>query len=53
MNGAAFHAYVEQALVPTLAPGDIVVMDSLPANKGAPVRSAIEAVGTLLLFLPP
>ncbi len=33
MNGAAFLAYVEQVLVPTLKPGDIVVMDNLPAHK--------------------
>jgi len=33
MNGAAFLAYVEQMLVPTLKPGDIVIMDNLPAHK--------------------
>jgi transposase len=53
MNAAAFEAYVEQVLVPTLGPGDIVVMDNLPAHKPAGVRRAIEAAGALLLYLPP
>ncbi|MBB3900519.1 transposase [Roseococcus suduntuyensis] len=53
MNGAAFLAYVEQVLVPTLAPRDIVVMDNLPANKPATVRVAIERAGATLLYLPP
>lgn len=53
MNADAFLAYVEQVLVPTLATGDIVVMDNLPAHKPAGVRRAIEATGALLLFLPP
>lgn len=53
MNGDVFRAYVEQVLIPTLTPGDIVVMDNLPAHKGAPVRAAIEASGARLLFLPP
>ena len=53
MNGAAFLAYVEQMLVPTLEPGDIVIMDNLPAHKSAAVRDAIEAVGAELRFLPP
>ena len=53
MHGAAFLAYVEQVLVPTLAPGDIVVMDNLPAHKPLAVRHAIEAAGAELRFLPP
>lgn len=53
MNGTAFLAYVEQVLVPTLSPGDIVVMDNLPAHKSAGVRSAIEAAGASLRHLPP
>jgi transposase len=53
MNGPAFLAYVEQVLVPTLSPGDIVVMDNLPAHKSAGVRAAIEAVGASLHHLPP
>ncbi len=53
MHGAAFLAYVEQVLVPTLSPDDIVVMDNLPAHKLATVREAIEAAGAELRFLPP
>jgi transposase len=53
MNGPAFLAYVEQVLVPTLSPGDIVVMDNLPAHKGAGVRTAIETAGASLRHLPP
>jgi len=53
MNGAAFQAYVEQVLAPTLQPGDIVVLDNLPAHKPPAVRRAIEAKGAELRFLPP
>lgn len=53
MHGAAFLAYVEQVLVPTLSSGDIVVMDNLPAHKTAAARQAIEATGATLHFLPP
>lgn len=53
MNGAAFVLYVEKFLAPTLKPGDIVVMDNLPAHKPASVRAAIEATGARLRFLPP
>jgi hypothetical protein len=38
-------AYVEQALVPELRPGDVVIMDNLPAHKVAGVRQAIETAG--------
>ena len=53
MNGPAFLAYVEQILVPTLRPGDIVVVDNLPAHKSGGVRAAIERAGATLLYLPP
>jgi transposase len=53
INGLWFQAYVDQVLVPTLAPGDIVVMDNLGSHKGAGVRKAIEAAGATLLYLPP
>ena len=53
MHGAAFLAYVEQALVPTLKPGDIVVMDNLPARRSAAVREAIRRAGAERRFLPP
>ncbi len=53
MNGAAFKAYTEQILAPSLKPGDIVVMDNLSSHKVAGVREAIKAVGAFLLYLPP
>ena len=53
MNGTTFRAYLEQILAPTLAPGDIVVMDNLSAHKGVGVRQAIQARGATLLYLPP
>jgi transposase len=53
MNREAFIAYASQVLGPTLAPGDIVIMDNLPAHKGDAVRQAIEANGAKLVFLPP
>jgi transposase len=53
INGVWFQAYVDQVLVPTLSPGDIVVMDNLGSHKGAGVRKAIEAAGATLLYLPP
>src|SRR5690606_473489 len=53
MNGSAFLAYAEQVLAPELRPGDVVVMDNLPAHKISGVREAIERVGARLLFLPP
>ena len=53
MNGEWFVACVEQILVPTLRPGDIVVMDNLSSHKGQGVRAAIEAAGAELRFLPP
>jgi transposase len=53
MHGAAFLAYVKQVLAPMLKPGDIVVMDNLPAHKPMAVRQAIERAGAELRFLPP
>ena len=53
MTGAAFPAYVEQVLAPTLATGDTVIMDNLPAHKVAGVRAAIEATGARMRLLPP
>jgi transposase len=53
INGKSFLAYVEQLLVPTLAPGDIVIMDNLGSHKGPAVRRAIRAAGARLFFLPP
>jgi transposase len=53
INGLSFRAYVEQFLVPTLAPGDIVIMDNLGSHKGRSIRRILRAAGARLLFLPP
>ena len=53
INRDSFQAYVDQVLVPDLAPGDVVVMDNLGSHKGPAVRRAIEAAGASLLYLPP
>ena len=53
MDGVAFRAYVEQVLVPTLQPGDAVIMDNLPAHRVSGVREALAVAGATLLFLPP
>jgi transposase len=53
MNREAFRAYLEQVLMPTLRPGEIVIMDNLPAHRPAECRAAIEAAGAILLYLPP
>jgi len=52
INGQAFLAYVEQFLLPTLGPGDIVVMDNLSSHKAKAVRDAIRSVGAHRIFLP-
>jgi len=53
INGVIFRAYVDEVLVPTLKPGDLVVMDNLGSHKGQGVRKAIRAAGAKLFFLPP
>jgi transposase len=53
MNAACFCAYVEQCLVPSLRPGDIVILDNLACHKVASVRAPIDAAGASLRHLPP
>jgi transposase len=53
INAVSFLAYVTQFLVPTLRPGDVVILDNLGSHKGKAVRRAIRAAGAHLLFLPP
>lgn len=53
VNGQSFTNYVEQCLLPTLSPGDVVIMDNLSSHKRPAVRQAIRSVGAKLLFLPP
>lgn len=52
VDGAAFALYAERLLAPTLRPGQIVVLDNLSAHKSADARTAVEAAGARLLFLP-
>ena len=53
VNGDVFAAYLEQVLGPTLVPGDVVVLDNLPAHKVAGLAELVEARGTRLLYLTP
>ena len=53
MNGEIFRAWIEQHLVLLLRPGDIVIMDNLPAHRVEGIRALIEAVGARLIYLPP
>ena len=48
-----FAAYIGQVLVPTLRPGDIVVLDNLGAHRGEDLRGLVDAAGATLRFLPP
>ena len=53
VNGESFALWVQRFLVPSLAPGEIVVMDNLASHKRPAVRKAIRAAGAKLFFLPP
>jgi transposase len=53
INGDSFRAYVEQLLLPTLKPGDIVIIDNLGSHKAKVIRSILRSVGAKLFFLPP
>lgn len=50
---AIFEAYIDEALGPTLRPGDVIIMDNLSPHKGAPVLTKIAAAGAEVRFLPP
>jgi transposase len=52
IDGESFRTYVEKVLVPTLHPGDIVIMDNLGSHKAKAVRQLIRAAGAKLFFLP-
>jgi putative transposase len=52
INGECFRLYVDEVLVPTLRPGNIVIMDNLGSHKGRAVRRSIRAAGAHLFFLP-
>jgi transposase len=51
-NAATFETYVEHCLVPTLRPGDVVVMDNLAAHKGPEVERLIRSAGAEVRYLP-
>jgi len=53
INGEWFEAYVAQVLVPTLKPGDVVILDNLSSHKRPAAREMIEAAGATMMFLPP
>ena len=53
VNGDVFAAYLDQVLGPTLVPGDVVVLDNLPAHKVAGLAELVGARGARLLYLPP
>jgi transposase len=52
IDGESFQLYVEKVLLPTLRPGDIVIMDNLGSHKGKAVRRLIRSAGAKLIFLP-
>jgi transposase len=52
LDGLAFEQYVERLLVPTLRPGEVVILDNLSVHQRASIRTAIRAAGCRVLFLP-
>jgi transposase len=52
IDGESFRLYVEKVLLPTLRPGDIVIMDNLGSHRGKAVRQLIRSAGAKLFFLP-
>ena len=52
INGELFTLYVETVLAPTLAKGEVIILDNLGSHKGKPARNAVRARGAHLLFLP-
>jgi transposase len=52
MNRVAFDLYIQTQLVPTLQPGDVVILDNLSVHKSAKAEAAIRACGARMLFLP-
>jgi transposase len=53
VNGTVFYGYIEQCVVPTLQPGDILFMDNLSAHKVAGLEELIRSCGAHLIYLPP
>ena len=53
VNAETFAGYVEDCLMPALEPGDILIMDNLPAHKSARITQAVEDAGCTMVYLPP
>ena len=53
MNAKMFDLYVETQLVPTLRPGDVVILDNLSSHKSPAAAAALRSIGAWFLFLPP
>jgi transposase len=53
MDSISFEAYIEQVLIPDIAPGSIVIMDNLSAHKSPAVAQKLSAAGATLWYLPP
>jgi len=52
MDREAFNTYIETQLAPTLAPGDVVLLDNLSVHKSAKAEAAVRARGVWMHFLP-
>jgi transposase len=53
MNSDLFAAYIDQVLSKETRPGDLVILDNLPAHETAAVRAAFARHGIAYLYLPP
>lgn len=53
MTGDRFKEYLKNDLVPTLHPGDMVIMDNLRSHKVPGVGELIKSAGAILVYLPP
>jgi transposase len=53
VNKLAFEAFVREVLVPTLRPGDLVILDNLSSHKGPRIGELVRAAQAELVYLPP
>ena len=53
VTGERFKVYLKETLLPTLLPGDILVMDNLGSHKVSGVADMVRSAGVELLYLPP
>jgi putative transposase len=52
IDGESFRIYIDKVLIPTLNPGDIVIMDNLGSHRSSAIRRGLRAIGAKLFFLP-